>query len=305
MASSMLSLQAIFRSPGGVFRSGSGEILAAEFPEISFASGILEGEVGEIPSLFLKMENWESQNFNFYDLDGQLDASAESQGGPFSLVLLGDAEELARCALGVLTRCQRWIDRRNEGSRDALFDRVLAKHRGAHDLAKPLVRADYNHALDTWQWLLRLTPDASLTVQLAALFHDVERLISEADVRVEHRVADYQRFKDAHAARGAELAEALLATAGCGEETRRGTARLIAVHERPPSAGDRDAEAISLLNDADALSFFSLNCVGYLDYFGPEATRKKVEFTLSRLRPAARRYLAGMRLPGMVAEMLA
>jgi hypothetical protein len=256
-----------------------------------------------LPSLFLALEKWESQSFNFYELDGQLDALAESRDGPFALVLLGKPGELARSALGVLTRCQRWMDRRNEASRDVLFDRVLAKHREAHDLAKPLVRADYNHALDTWQWLLRLAPDASVAVQLAGLLHDVERLISEADERVEHRAADYQRFKDAHAARGAELAEALLAAAGCDEETRRGTVRLIAMHERPPEAGDRDAEAVSLLNDADALSFFSFNSVGYLDYFGPEATRKKVAFTLRRLRPAARRYLAGMRLPGLVSEM--
>lgn len=301
----MLSLQAIFRSPGGSLRLGRGEVLAAEFPEVSFASGILEDKVGEIPSLFLEMENWESQNFNFYDLDGQLDARAESQDGPFALVLLGDAEQLALSVLGVLTRCQRWMDRRNEASHDALFDRVLATHRKAHDLSKPLVRADYNHALDTWQWLLRLAPDAGLAVQLAALFHDIERLISEADARIEQRAADYQEFKDEHAARGAELADALLAVAGCGEETRRQTARLIAVHERPAESGDWDAEAISLLNDADALSFFSLNSMGYLNYFGPEATRRKVEFTLRRLRPAARRYLGGMRLPARVAEMLA
>jgi hypothetical protein len=305
MASSMLSLQAIFRSPGRVFRLGSLEVLAAEFPEVSFAGGILEDKVGGIPRLFLEMENWESQNFNFYDLDGQLDALAESQGGPFSLVLLGDAEELARCALGALTRCQRWMGRRNEASRGPLFDRVLARHREAHDLAKPLVRADYNHALDTWQWLLRLAPDAGLAVQLAALFHDVERLISEADARVEHRAADYQRFKDAHAARGAGLADALLREAGCDEDKRRETVRLIAVHERPPAGEEQDAAAISLLNDADALSFFSLNSVGYLDYFGPEATRKKVEFTLRRLRPEARRVLGGVRLPTRVAEMLA
>lgn len=302
----MLSLKAIFRVSGEVDRRGSDpfpwESLAPEFPQISFGSG---DSAAELPSLFLALEKWESQSFNFYKLDGQLDALAERQDGPFALVLLGDAEQLALSAQGVLTRCQRWMDRRNEASRSPLFDRLLAKHREAHDLAKPLVRADYNHALDTWQWLLRLAPDAGLAVQLAALFHDIERLISEADARVEHRASDYQRFKDAHAARGAELADALLAAAGVDEETRRGTARLIAVHERRPAAGDRDAEAISLLNDADALSFFSLNSVGYLDYFGSEAAREKVEFTLRRLRPVARRYLGGMRLPTRVAEMLA
>lgn len=41
--------------------------------------------------------------------------------------------------------------------------------------------------------------------------------------------------------------------------------------------------------------------MGYLDYYGPEQTRKKVAYTLRRLRPAARRHLDGMRLPEVVA----
>jgi hypothetical protein len=257
-----------------------------------------------VPSLSLTAGQWRSPELDFYDLDGRLDALAEGGDDPFALVLLGQGEDLEQTAREVLTRCQRWMDRRNEASRSALFDRVLAEHRRAHDLTKPLVRADYNHALDTWQWLLRLAPDAGLAVQLAALFHDVERLVSEADARVEHRATDYQVFKDAHAARGAELAEALLAKAGCDAETCRRAGRLIAVHESPPEDLDQDAEAVSLLNDADALSFFSLNSVGYLDYYGPEQTRKKVAYTLRRLRPAARRHLSGIRLPAAVAAAL-
>jgi hypothetical protein len=264
-----------------------------------------------LPGLFLSVEEWESPFFNFYEWDAQLDALAESQDGPFLLVLFGRDEERSRALRGILTRCQRVLDCRNEASRGALFDRVLAAHRQAHDLAKPLVRADYDHALDTWQWGLRLAPRAGLAVQLAALCHDIERLDSEADARSEHRAADYQAFKDEHAARGADLADALLGEAGVDAETRRRTARLIAAHERPPgaaaadAAADEEAEAIALLNDADALSFFSLNSVGYLDYFGPEATRRKVAYTLGRLRPAARHYLTGMRLPAKVAEAVA
>ena len=118
----------------------------------------------------------------------------------------------------------------------------------------------------------------------------------EADRRIEHRADDYQAFKDDHAARGAELAGALLEEVGVDAETRRRTARLIAGHEHAAAPGDPDAGAIALLNDADALSFFSLNSMGYLDYFGPEATRRKVAYTLRRLRPEARRHLDGMRL---------
>jgi hypothetical protein len=296
----MLSARTIFCVPGGAAGLSAWRRLALEFPCVA----LMEEVPPAVPSLALAAGQWVSPDFNFYELDGGLDALAKSGDDPFALVLLGQGEDLEQTAREVLTRCQRWMNRRNEASRGELFDRVLAVHREAHDLGKPLVRADYNHALDVWQWLLRLAPEAGLAVQLAALFHDIERLVSEADARVEQRAADYQVFKNAHAARGAEMAEALLSAAGCDAEARRKTARLIAVHEHPPAEGDPDAEAASLLNDADALSFFSLNSVGYLDYYGPEQTRKKVAYTLRRLRPAARRHLSGMRLPSTVAAAL-
>ncbi len=311
----MSSLQAIFRLPAAQSLAGKLEdspspwgALIEDFPAVTFAGGAPSRGLAGLP---LAVERWESQSFNFYALDRRLDALAERGSGPFAIVLRGlrgRGEELARVARQVLTRCQRWMDRRNEASRAPLFDRVLRRHRELHDLAKPLVRADYDHALDTWQWLLRLAPEAGMAEQLAALLHDVERLVSEADFRVEQRAADYQAFKQEHAARGAEMADALLAAAGCDRATRERTARLIAGHEEPPAADSRDAgdsPALSLLNDADALSFFSLNSVGYLDYYGPEQTRRKVAYTLRRLRPEARRHLAGLRLPAAVAAALA
>lgn len=304
----MSGLRAVFR--GGVSRGQmlglpvAWEELAREFPAVGLqaAPGALQNG---LPSLPVPIAEWDSQNFNFYELDGRLDALAERDFGPFAVDVLGNPGELTRAAGEILTRCQRWMDRRNEASRGVLFERILAEHRDAHDLAKPLVRADYDHALDTWQWTLRLDPDADLAVQLAALFHDVERLASEADARVEHQAADYQAFKNDHAARGAELAEALLAWVGVDAETRERAARLIAAHERLPEPGDPDGAALSLLNDTDALSFFSLNSPGYLDYFGPEATRRKVAYTLRRLRPEARRYLDGLRLRPEVAASVA
>jgi predicted metal-dependent HD superfamily phosphohydrolase len=302
----MSGLRAIFR---GVSRErtpglpATWSALARELPAIRLRE-IPEPPGGDLPSLPVPVGEWESQNFNFYEMDWRLDTLAGQGRGPFAVDVLGAPGELPRAAGEILTRCQRWMDRRNEASRDAIFDQVLIRHRDVHDLAKPLVRADYDHALDTWQWTLRLAPDADLAVQLAALFHDVERLASEADARVEHHAADYQAFKDDHAARGAELAAALLARAGIEAGARERAARLIAAHEHSPQPGDPDAAALSLLNDADALSFFSLNSAGYLDYFGPEATRRKVAYTLRRLRPEARRYLDGLRLRPAVADQL-
>lgn len=257
----------------------------------------------DFPSLLLAAEDWESPRFPFYEFDARVDGLLD----PYRLRLSADRNRLPGMALEVLTRCQRLVSRRNEASGTALFARVLECHPGLHDLSKPLVRADWTHSLDVWQWALRLDSGAGLEIQLAALFHDVERLVSEADARVEHKASDYPSFKDEHARLGAEMADAALADAGVDPGTRARVARLIEGHEHPPSPGDPDAALFNdaaLLNDADALSFFSLNSPGYLDYFGPEAARRKVAWTLARLRPEARLRLEGVRLRPDVAALL-
>ncbi|HYO75441.1 MAG TPA: DUF4202 family protein [Thermoanaerobaculia bacterium] len=262
----------------------------------------------EFPSVYVRFEQatsrdertllaseWQRDDFDTWAFDVSIDEQARE---PFTLRIADDGTS-ATFALEVLNRCQRHIERRNRHSQGQLFTRVLRRHRALHDLEKPLVRADYNHALDVRQWLLRLDPDASLALQLAALFHDVERLVSEADVRVEHLAADYQSFKDAHAARGAEMALAALAEAGVDASVRTRVAELIAKHERPT-----DDPGVALLNDADALSFFSLNSHGYASYFGPEQTKKKVAYTWNRMRSGARAKLSTVRLRADVREMV-
>jgi hypothetical protein len=225
---------------------------------------------------------------------------AADQAERLALHLVGaQGEGLAAAALELLTRYQGLVGRRNEASSAPVFDRILARHRSLHDMSKPLVRADYLHALDAWQWVLRLEPAAGLAVQVAALFHDVERLLSEADARVEHHAADYQAFKDRHAARGAELTCALLEELDVDLATRERVRWLVKKHERPGA----DA-ALTLLNDADALSFFALNSSGFVRYFSPEHTRRKVAYTLARLRPQHHARLECMRLVPTIRVLL-
>lgn len=208
--------------------------------------------------------------------------------------------EAVDAAREILTRYQRFIDRRNEASASPVFDRLRARHARAHDCSKPLVKADLDHALDTVHWMLRLEPRASLAAQAAALLHDVERLESEADRRIEHAAPDYVVFKAAHARRGAERAFAMLVAAGLDRATAARVRDIVAAHER--RGGDLD---VDLLNDADGLSFFSLNSPGYVDYFGPLQSKKKIAYTLARLGARARARLAGVRLRADVSRLLA
>jgi hypothetical protein len=218
--------------------------------------------------------------------------------GDFGLRLAG-REVSAAAVEAMLTRYQRFLGRRNPASSGPVFDRVLACHRALHDCRKPLVRADLDHALDTWQWMLRLDAAASLAVQIAALFHDVERLASEADVRIEQHAPDYRAFKNAHARRGGAMTRAALASTGLDRATIDRASELVAGHERPGDQAER-----LLLNEADALSFFSLNSTGFLRYYGVAHTRRKVAYTLARLRESVRPRLSRIGYHPAVAELL-
>ena len=187
---------------------------------------------------------------------------------------------------------------RNASSSDEGFDRILERHRALHDLSLPLVKADFDHSLDVWQWVLKLEVGASREVQVAALFHDVERLVSEPRVRIEHHATDYQAFKDAHARAGALLTRDTLA--GLVEEASLArVCHLVERHERPGAD-----EELALLNDADALSFFALNSPGFLRYYGLAHTKKKVAYTLSRLRPERRGWLPELALNAPIRALL-
>jgi len=213
----------------------------------------------------------------------------------------------------VVTRYQRFFRSRNAASAAPAFDRALDLHEHLHDRRKALVAADFDHALDTWRWILRLDPEASFAVQVAALFHDVERLDTEADAGIEHLAPDHARFKAAHAAAGAQRVADLLAQIDVSRDDARRICDLVEHHERG-SAGAEGAGGLAsdgrpderrLLAEADALSFFSLNAAGFLRSYGPAHTAHKVACSLGRLGAAGRRELRRLKVPGPIRTTLA
>ncbi|WP_164008731.1 DUF4202 family protein [Pyxidicoccus trucidator] len=271
-------------------------LVQAEFPTVGIGP-LANGRGSRV--LRLDVSEWGSLDFDPFTWDERVFGAAESSE-QLALHLEGArGEALVIAALEILTRYQGLVGRRNEASSIRVFDRLLARHRALHDLHLPGVRADYQHALDAWQWALRLRPEADLAVQAAALFHDVERLVPGADPRGEHPAPGCQAFKGAPAARGAALTCEVLEEVGADTDTCQRVRNLVANHERPD--GDPD---LALINDADALSFFSLNASGFIRYFDPEHSRHKVANTLARLRPAQLRRLGQMRLAPSVKVLL-
>jgi hypothetical protein len=252
----------------------------------------------------LNAGDWLRGEADLIRLDEQADDLAAR--GSFEIELTGEGNEDSVLADEVPLHLQRWSGHRNAVSREDAFSALLRAHRALHPLEKPLVRADYRHALDVWQWVLRLDPEADAALQAAALFHDVERIFTEADSRREKGIAsqDYDAFKARHAKESARVTDEILDGLGFSAPVRRRAAELIAGHDRPDLSADPDAADIAVLNDADALSYFSLNSPGYLAYFGEEQARRKIAWTLRRLSSRGRSWLARLRLPRRVAALL-
>ena len=278
---------------------GALALLAAEFPTLTQLTHPPDNPSSVV---HLDVQEWRAPGFDPWNWDERVFGAAVQTAGKHGLTLhLSGAprQALATAALEILTRYQGLIGRRNAASASPLFDSLLAHLRALHDLSEPLFREDFRHALDTWQWVLRLAPEASLALQAAALFHDVERTRSEPGTRVANPARDYQSFKDAHAERGAALADTVLTRVGMEPHEREHVRWLIHHHER----SEPDA-ALALLNEADALSFFSLEASGFARTFTRVQTRREMTHTLARLRPLQRWRLARIRLAPQVRRLL-
>jgi hypothetical protein len=257
----------------------------AEFPTLAVFSGR-----ASLPSVAIDAEAL----FSSRALETRL--RALDAAGPFALELAARDE---RAALRVLTRYQRFVRRTNRFSDGPRFRELLAGHRALYDLDKPATVAELDRALDRHQWLLRLAPEASLATQLAALFGDVDRLLSAAELRPEpHGAADGRRGSRAHLRAGAQLVRRTLAGLVPPPVLERAL-QLIAADESLGADPDRVR-----LDDADALSYFSLTSDRFLDQYGVAHSARKIRYSLARLSPEGVACLANLALRPDVARLL-
>ncbi|SEM64406.1 hypothetical protein SAMN05444354_12058 [Stigmatella aurantiaca] len=212
--------------------------LAARFPAVA-VQALASGEGAQV--LRLEVEEWRAPGFDPFTWDPRVFTAAGMER--LALHLVGTEEAgLARSALEILTRYQGLVGQRNADSAGSLFDHLLERHRAQYALDQPQACARYQHALDTWQWVLWLEPQADLATQLAALFHDLD--VPEPGA--------------------GEQTHALLTEAGLDAATCEAVRELLRAPESSPR-GRRQA----LLEEADGLSFLSLSTEGFRQHFGP------------------------------------
>lgn len=160
------------------------DLLARELPtvrlELTDACGVCDAIV--------EGDDWTAAT-DLHELDAAVGDSPSD-----ALSIRGTGEQLGLVACQVLGRYQRFLDRRNSFSSGRSFDAILRGHRGAYGADV----AGIERALDRWQWLLRIAPNASVAAQIAALFRNAGR-------HIEH-VTHAAGYADAIAVRAMRLA---------------------------------------------------------------------------------------------------
>jgi len=145
-------------------------------------------------------------------------------------------------------------------------------------IAGSQVPEDPCHADNTVEWLLRLEPDASEALQLAALAHDIDRAMEKIKVR-RADFDNYDVFKAAHARNSAEILRPILTACGVERNIVDEACRLVELHE---VGGDPGSD---LLKDADSISFFDVNLPLYFQREGWDETKRRSHWGFRRLTP--------------------
>lgn len=147
------------------------------------------------------------------------------------------------------------------------------------------------HLIRTRDWLLELDPEAGEALCIAALTHDVERNFPGGPVQQANVPANDRAYRDAHAARSAEIVTTWLNDQRADPALIRDVAALVRMHEWGGSPAD------DLLQAADSISFLETTAPqarGWIQKRGYSRERSEDQFNwmLNRIKLPQARLLA-------------
>ncbi len=152
------------------------------------------------------------------------------------------------------------------------------------------VEGERLHALDVLRWVEKLNPDASTSLKLATLFHDIDRVVTPivgGGFKGDRRSKLYLRHKKLHAKRSAEFITPLLKKITVDNLKKT---RFLIVHH------DDSGEEIEKINDsdlnylvtADLFAFFTSVAPKLFEAEGEKGIKDKIRFMVDKLPDSLR-----------------
>lgn len=153
-------------------------------------------------------------------------------------------------------------------------------------IRKSEIPEDYPHAKNVREWVLRLEPDADIALQIAALAHDIERSASNRKT-LKDNFKDYDDFKKAHSLNSVKMTLEILNKFHLNKVMKDKVKYLIENHE----FGSEDDSELSVLRNADSLSFFEVNLPFYFQRNGKDDTFFRMKWGYKRLSEKAKNFI--------------
>lgn len=170
------------------------------------------------------------------------------------------------------------------------------------------VDGEKEHAVIVLQWVNKLENNPSVPLQVSAIFHDVDRLITSGQgsgFKGDRNSKEYLTHKKAHAKRSADYVCHKLNEFGLDEKLINRVEFLIEHHddtlEEINMYKDRDLE---ILVAADTLAWFSTTGVNLLKIEGEKRTKDKLRFMLGKTPKFALKLLPKLKINNPVLDDL-
>lgn len=156
------------------------------------------------------------------------------------------------------------------------------------------------HALDVLGWVKRLNPQVSFVLQLAAIFHDIDRVITPKEgggYKGDRKSKAYLQHKKEHAKRSANYIIPRLKNFGVGDEALRRIEFLILHHDDTGQEIEelKDPE-LNYLVAADTFAFFTSIWPKLLAAEGIVRLKDKVRFMIDKIPDPVRAQLYELQL---------
>ena len=158
-------------------------------------------------------------------------------------------------------------------------------------------KIDSYHIQSVLKWVLKLKPESSIALKIAALGHDIDRSFSERKPKRED-FDTYEKYKDAHAKMSAQIITELMQKYNFDAKTIGKVKFLIENHE---IGGEEDVE---ILKEADSIAFFENNLDYYKKNYSLHHTKEKIKFMYKRLSDKTKRLIGEIELQNKDLENL-
>jgi len=154
------------------------------------------------------------------------------------------------------------------------------------------------HAYLVLEWAEKLSPNASLNLRLAALFHDIDRiLVKGVGSGFKGTTEAYKAYKKQHAQRAADCIWPILVQNGLSEEDAQRVSFLISHHDDGRQELDQlKDDELEVVVAADTLAFFDTFGIKTYSLRGQEALEAKIKFMGLKMAPLYRKFLIGLKI---------